>query len=185
MSEAVVAEGAPGAARHTRAVSHRLPYDPIEEAGRIWRERGWSEAAPGMAAVTSLMRAHQLMLARVENVLRPRGLTFSRYELLMLLEFSRAGSLPLSKIGLRLQVHPASVTNAVDRLELAGLVRRLPHPTDRRTTLAEISPRGREVAAEATAELNDAVFRAPGLPTPKVDQLVQLLQELRHDAGDF
>jgi DNA-binding MarR family transcriptional regulator len=185
MSETVLAPGPTGAARHTRAVSHRLPYDPIEEAGRSWRARGWDEAAPGMAAVTSLMRAHQLMLARVDNVLRPRGLTFARYELLMLLEFSRRGSLPLSKIGLRLQVHPASVTNVVDRLELAGLVRRLPHPSDRRTTLAEITPRGREVAAEATAELNEAVFSSPGLPTSKVDQLVELLQELRHDAGDF
>ncbi len=172
-------------ARHTRTVSHRLPYDPIEEAGRIWRQRGWGEAAPGMAAVTSVMRAHQLMLARVENVLRPRGLTFARYELLMLLEFSRAGSLPLSKIGLRLQVHPASVTNAVDRLEFAGLVRRLPHPTDRRTTLAEITLHGRTLAADATAELNEVVFSTPGLPTSKVNQLVQLLQELRHDAGDF
>jgi DNA-binding MarR family transcriptional regulator len=29
----------------------------------------------------------------------------------------------------RTQVHPTSVTNAVDRLELAGLVRRTAHPT--------------------------------------------------------
>ena len=70
-----------------------------------------------MAAVTSVMRAHQIMLARVDDALRPLGLTFARYELLMLLQFSRTGSLPLSKIGSRLQVHPASVTNVVDRLE--------------------------------------------------------------------
>ena len=94
-----------------------------------------------MAAVTSVFRAQQIYLARIDAVLRPLGLTFARYEVLMLLMFSRAGSLPLSKVGARLQVHPTSVTNAVNRLEEQGLISRVPHPTDRRTTLAEITPR--------------------------------------------
>jgi DNA-binding MarR family transcriptional regulator len=162
-----------------------LPFDPIEAARQTWAARGWDDAASGMAVVTSLMRAHQIVLARVEEVLRPLELTFSRYELLMLLEFSQTGSLPLSKVGTRLQVHPASVTNAVDRLEQQGLVRRVPHPTDRRATLAELTGAGRTRAAEATKALNDKVFTAPGLPTAKGDQLVRLLRDLRHDAGDF
>ena len=41
-------------------------------------------------------------------LLRPYGITFSRYEALVLLTFSRRGSLPLSKIGERLQVHATS-----------------------------------------------------------------------------
>lgn len=162
-----------------------LPFDPIDAARKTWVDRGWEQAAGGMAVVTSLMRAHQIVLARVEEVLRPLELTFSRYELLMLLEFSRTGSLPLSKVGTRLQVHPASVTNAVDRLEQQGLVRRVPHPTDRRATLAELTPAGRKLAVEATRALNDKVFTAPGLPAAKGDQLVRLLRDLRHDAGDF
>ena len=172
-------------ARDTGAMKSPLPFDPIEAARQTWAARGWDEAASGMAVVTSLMRAHQIVLARVEEVLRPLELTFSRYELLMLLEFSQTGSLPLSKVGTRLQVHPASVTNAVDRLEQQGLVRRAPHPTDRRATLAELTDAGRTLAAEATKALNDKVFTAPGLPTAKGDQLVRLLRDLRHDAGDF
>jgi len=66
--------------------------------------------------VTSVMRAQQVLLARVDAVLSPFGLTFARFEVLMLLQFSRSGALPLSRIGQRLQVHPASVTNAIDRL---------------------------------------------------------------------
>lgn len=107
-----------------------LPFDPVDDAHRHWVENGWGEVADGMAAVTSVMRAHQIMLARVEDVLRPHGLTFSRYELLMLLSFSRAGSMPMAKASARLQVHPTSVTNTVDRLEEAGLVRRVPNPAD-------------------------------------------------------
>ena len=162
-----------------------LPLDPIREAERLWAEHGWSQAAPGMAAVTSLMRAHQLVLSRVEAVLRPLDVSFARYEVLMLLVFSRRGTLPMSRIGARLQVHQTSVTNAVDRLERAGLVRRVPHPSDRRTTLVEITPPGREVAETATRLLNETVFADPGISQRDTTTLVEILGRLRRQAGDF
>ena len=161
-----------------------LPLDPIAEARRQWLAHGWSDAADGMAAVTSLMRAQQLMLARVDAELRPLDLTFARYELLMLLFFSRTGALPLGKIGQRLQVHPTSVTSAMDKLEAQGFVRRTPHPTDRRTTLAEITPQGRSVAAAATDRLNTAVFGSLGVAPTVVEGLNELLLELRKGQGD-
>ena len=162
-----------------------LPFDPIAEARRRWVAEGWGEAAPGMAAVTSLMRAQQIVLARVEEVLRPFDLTFARYEMLMILVFSRAGALPLSRLGDRLQVHPTSVTNAVDRLEAQGLVRRSPHPSDRRATLAEVTDAGRDLARAATGELNARVFARPGLGEDAVERLVDVLTDLRRSAGDF
>ena len=165
-------------------VTASLPFDPIEEARRQWVAHGWTDAADGMAAVTSVMRAQQILLARVEAVLKPLGLTFARYELLMLLSFTRTGSLPLSKTWDRLQVHPTSVTNTVDRLAGQGLVRRLPHPTDGRVTLVEITGPGRQVAGEATAAVNP-VFENPGLGPHEVSRLVALLAELRRGAGDF
>ncbi|MEV8514207.1 MarR family transcriptional regulator [Dactylosporangium sp. NPDC051484] len=162
-----------------------LPLDPIAEARRLWAEHGWAHAADGMAAVTSLMRAHQIALARVEAVLKPHGVTFARYEVLMLLYFSRKSSLPMALIGERLQVHPTSVTNAVDRLEAAGLVRRTPHPADRRSTIVELLDAGRELAEAATAELNTEVFAAPWLAPATVGSLIEVITELRRNAGDF
>jgi DNA-binding MarR family transcriptional regulator len=162
-----------------------LPFDPIEEARRQWIEHGWAEVADGMAAVTSIMRAQQLFLGRVDGVLRPYELTFARYELLMLLVFSRRGALPLSRIGARLQVHATSVTSAVDRLERQGFVRRRPHPTDGRTTLAELTDEGREVAGRATKALNEQVFASPGLADEQLRGLFDVLRELRSRAGDF
>ena len=164
---------------------HPLPFDPVAEARRQWEVHGWADAAPGMAAITSLMRAQQIVLARVEEVLRPFDLTFARYEVLMLLRFSRAGALPLSRLGDRLQVHPTSVTNAVDRLEAQGLVRRCPHPSDRRATLAELTDAGRELARSATAELNARVFAEPGLTADRTERLIDVLTDLRRSAGDF
>ena len=162
-----------------------LPSDPIAEARRQWAAHGWGDVADGMAAVTSVMRAHQIMLSRVERVLKPHGLTFARYEMLMLLLFTRSGALPMAKASARLQVHPTSVTNVVDRLEAVGLVRRQAHPSDRRTTLVEITDAGRELAMAATEELNEQVFGQPGMEQEAVTGLVEVLTDLRRDAGDF
>jgi DNA-binding MarR family transcriptional regulator len=159
--------------------------DPIAEARRLWAKHGWAEAADGMAAITSLMRAHQIVLARVEAVLKPYGVTFARYEVLMLLYFSRRSSLPMALIGERLQVHPTSVTNAVDRLQSAELVRRTPHPNDRRSTIVELLPAGREVAEAATADLNDRVFAAPWIPATAVTALIDVIAQIRQGAGDY
>jgi DNA-binding MarR family transcriptional regulator len=162
-----------------------LDFDPIAEARRQWAAHGWEQAALGMAAVTSVMRAQQILLARIDAVLRELDLTFARYEVLMLLHFSRAGALPLSVVGKRLQVHPASVTSAVDRLEAQDLVRREPHPTDRRTTLARLTDAGRTRAEEATARLNATVFADLGLPAEQQEVLVDALRQLREGEGDF
>ena len=113
---------------------HLLPFDPVEEAAKQWATQ-WGEM-PRMRAVTSLMRVHQLLLTELDELLRPLGLTFARYEVLVLLSFSRRGALPLGKIGERLQVHATSVTPLVKRLEAAGLIRRTPHPEDGRAVLA-------------------------------------------------
>jgi DNA-binding MarR family transcriptional regulator len=167
------------------AAGKPLAFDPIAEARRQWDAHGWADASAGMAMVTSIMRAQQVLIGRVDRALAGLNLTFARYEVLMLLLFSRTGALPLGKVGARLQVHPASVTNAVDRLEADDLVRRRPHPTDGRTTLAEITPAGRDLARKATAELNASVFGATGLTPRQLDQVVDLLRQLRIAEGDF
>jgi len=159
--------------------------DPIAEAEKLWIEHGWAGAADGMAAITSLMRAHQIALSRVEAVLRPFEVTFARYETLMLLHLSRRQALPMRVLGSRLQVHQTSVTNAVDRLEAAGLVVRRPHPDDRRSTLVEITTTGTSLAQKATAALNEQVFERPGLAPDAVNVLVAVLRRFRADAGDF
>ena len=138
-----------------------------------------------MRAVTSIMRAHQILIAELDAMLRPYGITFSRYEALVLLVHSRDGALPLSKIGERLQVHATSVTNVIDRLEAAGLVRREPNPRDGRGTLAVITDEGRAIADKATADVNAARFGLATLPETDLQQLFSVLRALRMAAGDF
>lgn len=166
-------------------MSSPLRQDPIAEAARQWTAHGWGDFADGMAAITSVMRAQQILLTRADKVLKPLGLTFARYELLTLLHFSRHGALPMAKASARLQVHPTSVTNAVDRLEKVGLVRRAPHATDRRATLVEITDEGHRLSLEATEKLNAEVFADPGVPADDLAPLLRTLAQMRRHAGDF
>ena len=164
----------------------KLPFDPIERAEQLWR-RHWGEESPydAMAAATSVMRVQQLLLARFDAVLKPHGLTFARYEALVLLVFSRTGELPLSTVGERLLVHPTSVTNIIDRLERAHLVERVPNPVDRRGTLARVTERGRTVVEHATHDLQAIDFGLAALSPGQRGELTALLRVLRVDAGDF
>ncbi len=161
----------------------KLPFDPIDEAARQWGQR-WG-AVDQMHAVTSLMRVQQLVLAQLDDLLKPHGLSFARYEALVLLTFSRNGSLPLGKMGERLQVHPTSVTSIVDRLEAAGLVVRRRHPEDGRGVLAEITGEGRALVERATDDLVAAEFGLASMPPEDLRDLSGLLKPVRHRAGDF
>ena len=158
--------------------------DPIREAHVHWVRHGWADAADGMAMVTSLVRAPQLMMARIEALLRPLALTFSRYEVLQLLSFVESGSMPMTRLGSLLQVHPTSVTSAVERLVRQGYVERLRREADRRVVLASLTPDGRRVVGEATDRLNVEVFERPGLEGADVRGLIELLGSLRAHAGD-
>jgi DNA-binding MarR family transcriptional regulator len=159
-----------------------LPFDPIERAGETWEQHFGPASA--MRAATSVFRVQQILLARFDEVLRPHGLTFARYEVLVLLTFSRAGRLPLKVIGSRLMVHPTSVTNAIDRLVAAGYVERRPNPDDGRGVLAGITDRGRDVVEQATRALTGVEFGMADLPEAERETLYELLKRVRLGAGD-
>ncbi|MDV3127513.1 MarR family transcriptional regulator [Mycobacterium sp. 21AC1] len=164
---------------------HSDKRDPIALARANWEAAGWGDVADGMVAVTSVMRAHQILLARVENALRPYDLSFSRFELLRLLAFSSAGELPITKASDRLQVHVTSVTHAIRRLESSGLVERIPHPTDGRTTLVRLTELGRSTVEDATVTLNQQVFADIGMSDDQSRALAQSIETLRRHSGDF
>jgi len=158
-----------------------LPFDPIDRAGELWAERIGDDSA--MRLATSIMRVQQLLLSDFDRVLKPFGITFARYEVLVLLSFSNTGQLPLSKIGERLMVHPTSVTNAIDRLVDAGLVRRTVDETDRRRVLASLTDEGERVLKEATAALTSIDFGLGALDEEQREQVYGILRTVR--ARDF
>ncbi len=169
----------------SRSSTPAMHTDPIGLASDQWVSHGWHAAADGMALVTSIMRMQQLFLAQVESVLKPRGLTFARFEVLRLLGFSRTGTLPIGKIGQRLQVHAASVTNAVQRLEAGGLVERRPHPKDGRSVLVSLTSAGATLVDQCTLALNEAVFAAVPLAPERQREVFDSLRVVRQAYGDW
>jgi len=160
-----------------------LPFDPIARAAEIWESR-WGPAS-SMRVATSVMRVQQILIARYDEILRPYGLTFARYEALVLLRFSQRGALPMKVIGSRLMVHPTSVTNTIDRLVGAGLVVRRPNPEDGRGVLAAITEAGRQVVEVATRDLMNADFGLAALGEADRAGVFAALRRVRAEAGDF
>lgn len=158
-------------------------FDAIAEAHRQWTRRGLAEPE-AMAAATSIVRAQQLVTRSIERALRPLGLTFARYEVLMLLSFTRDGSMSITKVGDRLMVHPTGITKLVDKLEAQGLVERLPNIEDRRGTLAAITNQGRELAERATTEVGAIRFGAD-LPDNQLHKIVDVVRHLRRAHDDL
>ena len=164
---------------------HVAPFDVVEASRRVWLERWDPEAASGMAVFTAILRSYQLLNDQVNTVMRSYDLSFPRYEVLAWLATYPDPSLSLSWISKTLRIPPATVTNLIDRLEADGLVRRVAHPSDARTTLAEITARGRKLATDATRDLNADVYERIGLSPEKRTQLLALLAELRANGNEF
>jgi DNA-binding MarR family transcriptional regulator len=152
--------------------------DPVDEATRHWEQR-YDEAAR-FRALTSLIRTYGAAVRAIEGILRPLGLTLSRFEILLVLSFARAGALPIMRLRDVLMIHGSSVTYLVDRLEAVGLVARESQPADRRVSLVRVTEGGRELVERASRLLADNGFGPFGaLDEDRLEQLSGLLAELR------
>ena len=148
----------------------------IEQYRALWTSQGWDDHADVMATMTGLHRATNLFVTTAERALSPTGLSYSSYSVLILLMFNPEHRMPLSRIARRLRVHPTNITGVIDRLQKKGLVERVPHETDRRTTLAVITDTGLQLAHDAAEILNKAVFdQVPGLTSKQARDLQRLL----------
>lgn len=163
--------------------SSGAPLDPIAEAVRQWEVHDLG-ALEHMEATTAIMRIQQILVTRIDSELRRYEVTFPQYEALVLLHFSRDGELPLGRMGRRLMVHPATVTNTVDQLEHKGMVKRRPHSEDRRSILARITPKGRRVATEASAALVGVKFGISAMTEQEARSVARIVRRFRLRIGD-
>ena len=128
------------------------------------RGAGWTwGAVDGYSVVVSLMEIRQLLVTKIEAVLRPHDLSFASYEILMHLRFTQALGLPVSVLGGALQVHPTSISNCLNQLTTAGFVKTVRPAADRRVVLCSLTEAGRAQTECATASLNTLIFERIGL----------------------
>jgi DNA-binding MarR family transcriptional regulator len=159
--------------------------DGLEEAKRQWVEHGWPDADV-MVAISSILRVSRRLTAVTDAALRPLDVSYARFETLCILYYAPDGEMPLGKLSERLQVHPASVTSIVDRLEQQGMVRRTRRDGDRRIVLAELLPPGRELVERGTEIVaRDLLPKVRVLPDDDLAKLYDLLAAIRRSIGDF
>lgn len=151
---------------------------------RNWVRLGWPDEIY-IGAASSIARVAEIIRLTTEEITKPHGVSQTRQELLSVLYMSRAGELPMGKIGSRLFIHPTSVTSAVDGLERLGYVERVPHPVDRRTTLVRITQAGRELVERTTPEVQATRYGLGALTEEEAAEIVRLLRKVRLAHGDF
>ena len=159
--------------------------DPLAAAMAQWSAAWGPASASRVGAVRSIMRVQQILLARLNERLGRFGLTYARYEALMLLHHSEEGALSIGKVADLLRLHRTSAGALIEGLQSSGLARRTGHPTDRRTSLASITDRGRDVAVAATGALHEIAFGTTPLQVEEVDSIFATLRWIRLNARDF
>jgi DNA-binding MarR family transcriptional regulator len=157
--------------------------DPVE-----WSREQWiahDQPAPDQfTAMVAILRTHQAMTASIDATLRTHELTRTGYLLMTTLQLSRDGTRPLGQLSRHLMVHPTTVTLALDQLEKRKLVKRNPHPSDRRTILAVLTPAGLQILDKATKALADNDFGLAGVDGELSRQVIDVLGDVREHIGD-
>src|SRR5713226_188301 len=158
-------------------------FDPLNLVLEHWRAQN-RPAAEHFVAASALFRTYQAVTARFEEVLSEFELTRTGYLLLATLALSGERDRPLSYLSRNLLVHPTTITLVVDQMEQRGLVERVRHETDRRSTLVHLTPAGREVADQATEALAAAKFGIP-VDLDTAIELVEVLRRVRREINDI
>lgn len=151
----------------------RAKPDPVKRRLRLWLR---------------LLRTTALIERELRQRLRDGyAQTLPRFDLLAALDRAQAeggaAGLSMGALSQHLMVSNGNVTGVVDRLEAEGLVRRMPHPEDRRTTIVALTEQG-----DATFAVMAVAHRAwidellAGLGDDEVDALIALLEKSKASA---
>ena len=170
-----------------RSIDVRSPTDPIAAGRERWERKYGSQAADAMEAVSSLVRVREVLVNFMDQQLAEAGMSFGEYDVLQVIADYGNGSLALGKIApkaRRFFNHQTSMTNVVSRLVDRGLLRMRQDPTDKRVTLAELTPLGKRRLKKAHETLAGAQFGLEGLSKQEQRDLNALLYQVRLAHGD-
>jgi DNA-binding MarR family transcriptional regulator len=157
--------------------------DPVEWSREQWIAHD-QPAADQFTAMAAVLRTHQAVTASIDATLRTHDLTRTGYLLMTTLLLSRDCTRPLGQLSRHLMVHPTTVTLAFYKLDKRKVENRNPHPTDRRTILAVLTPAGRDILDKATKALADNDFGLTGVDKELSGRVVEVLGEVRERIGD-
>ena len=127
-----------------------------------------------------IWRLSSSFLGDAEKWLAPVGLSFEAFSVIVTLR--RSGppyELNPTTLYRESLLSSGAITNRIDRVEVEGLVKRLPDPKDRRGTIVRLTAKGRALADRAIKLHFEALAEElSGINRSERDQLVRLLSKL-------
>jgi DNA-binding MarR family transcriptional regulator len=131
------------------------------------------------AAVLAVFKTSSWLLHEVSPVFAGHGITATRFDALDALS-RHGGTARPAELRDTLHLPAQTITSVLDQLQAAGLVSRSPHPSDRRSTIAELTPAGRQAIDRICPPLagieEDCMST---LSPPEQDQLIALLTKIQ------
>lgn len=137
------------------------------------------------AITDALLTASRLLVAISAHSIAHVDETITLPQFRTLVILSNHGAMNLATLASLLGVQPSTTGRMVDRLVSAGLIDRLPHPTSRRELVADLTPRGRDVVRQVTAQRRGAIARiVETLPVQERRGLVHALTAFTAAGGE-
>ena len=145
-----------------------------------WRHARPEIDAEGMALIPRVIRLAHLYDTEMTRVSRSFGLKPGWLDVLSALRRVGAPSrMSATELARWVLLSSGGMTNRLDRMEEAGLVRRRPDPSDRRGVLVELTPHGRKVI-DAAIEAHLALYQelvSSSLTKPEQRTFVDLMRK--------
>jgi DNA-binding MarR family transcriptional regulator len=141
-----------------------------------------ADGGEGLAAWLTLLQARSVVVDALEADLE---IPLPWVEVLVQLSSAPEGRLPMQELAHSVLLSKSGLTRLFDRMEKAGLVKRLPCPSDRRITWAAVTPQGRAALRRAMPVLNRSLERSFSslLTTAELNTLRATLGKVLDAAG--
>jgi DNA-binding MarR family transcriptional regulator len=131
-------------------------------------------------ALLSVLRTAAQLEHRINEILRPYGITDLQYNVLRILRGAGPDGLCGREISERLVSQVPDVSRLLDRMESVQLLRRERDDTDRRHVTARITPKGLRLLDETTPKLDEYERERFGeFDAERLQQIIDGLADVR------
>ena len=134
----------------------------------------------GTTKIPILIKKASLVFDKISNqLLTPYDLTNSQFKILMVLMHAPEGSVRQIDIENKFAMTNPTVTGLVQKLEAKDLVKRMPHPEDKRSKVLVLTERAMEMKEELLALADDLERQmTQNLNHDECEQLAALLLKI-------
>jgi DNA-binding MarR family transcriptional regulator len=161
-------------------VAHR---DSMDWARDRWVEAGEPDAERFVAAM-ALLRLSGIVGTGLDRALKDHDTSRTGFLILCTLRIATDQSLTMSQLSKRLVLHATTISLVVDQLQERGLVTRSQHPSDKRTVLATLTPKGAKALHKINLAVCETGYGLDGVDERLAIMLTEVIRYARNALGD-